>query len=106
MEGRNRKAHGDTTFRVVWRGDAGKLTAIQLSEVVWRGDAGKLTVSQLLGWYGGAMPLHLRRRRNPHHKPSKFPALNAPERAVVVLCPDKIDFRADALFTASTAQAT
>jgi hypothetical protein len=46
------------------------------------------------GWSGGALPLQLRRRRNLHHQPSKFPALNAPERAVVVLYANKMDFSA------------
>jgi hypothetical protein len=49
--------------------------------------------NQFQGWSGGAKPLHLRRRRNPHHIPSKFPAHSAPERAVVVLCANKNDFR-------------
>jgi hypothetical protein len=64
--------------------------------MVWRGKTGKRTAAQLLGvvWRGEAPPSAPQAPH--HHKPSEFPALNAPERAVVVLCPDKIDSIGDA----------
>jgi PAS domain-containing protein len=60
-------SHGNQFSKEVWRNKTGKITAVQLSGVV--------------------------RRRSPHHKPSKFPARSAPERAVKVPCANKIDFR-------------
>jgi hypothetical protein len=64
-------------FEKVWREKAEKLKAVHLSE----------------GGLEGQRPSSCAAGATSPHKPSKFPALNAPERAVVVLCANKIDFR-------------
>jgi hypothetical protein len=88
---RSRKAHSGTTFRGL-EGEAGKLTAVQLS-AVWRRSR-KLTAAQLSGGgMEGRSPSICAAGAPPHPKPSKFPAHSAPERAVAVLCLNKINFR-------------
>jgi hypothetical protein len=84
------ESHGGTTFGVIRRNKARKPRRYNFSG--WSGGTKpeRHGLYNLQGRSGGALPLQLRRRRNPHHKPSEFPAHSAPERAVVVLFTDKI----------------
>jgi hypothetical protein len=94
----------------VWRDEAGKHTSGTTFSGGLEVEAGKHTAVQLSGRSGGSKPESAQRYSfrggmegrspsicaagaTPLHKPSKFPAHSAPERAVVVLCANKIDFR-------------
>jgi hypothetical protein len=68
-------------------------TAMVTADILCSVLLGKDTQINFLGRSGRAKPLRLRHRRKLPHKPSNLPVLNTPERAVVVLCADKIDFR-------------
>jgi hypothetical protein len=70
-----------------------KVTAVRLFRGGLRGEAGKSRRYDFQGGLEGRSPSISAAGATPHHKPSNFPAHSAPERAVVVLCPDKNDFR-------------
>jgi hypothetical protein len=92
LEEQSRKAHSGTAFGVVWRGEAGKHTAVQHSE--WSGGAKPESIKWYSFWGGleGRSPSRCAAGATPPHIPSKFPAHSAPEKAVAVLCANKIDF--------------
>jgi hypothetical protein len=79
------KAHSGTTFGEVWSGKARKCMAVQPSE---RSEVAKPESAWRYNFRGGLegqSPSSCAAGATlPHLKPSKFPAQNAPERAVVV----------------------